>query len=64
MIGNGYNHYRPGFNGGALETGKLAAGSAFNSRAIAALKEKRNAKTNLQSARREVICPSQRLSMI
>lgn len=37
VIGQGYNSYRPGFDGGALKTGKLAAGG-LNGSAIAEMK--------------------------
>jgi len=39
VIGQGYNDYRPGFNGGALKHGRIANG-AMNGPAIADLKEK------------------------
>ena len=44
VIGQGYNHYRPGFNGGALKTGQLASSSALNGAAIASLKQKQRQK--------------------
>ncbi|MCJ1282547.1 hypothetical protein MMC26_001870 [Xylographa opegraphella] len=44
VIGHGYNEYRPGYNGGALKTGKLPACSASNSPAIIALKQKQKQK--------------------
>ena len=40
VIGRGYNHYRPGFNGGALKTGQLKSSSAFTSPAISVLRKK------------------------
>lgn len=43
VIGQGYNDYRPGFNGGALKTGRIAAGS-FDGPAILDLKEKHKQK--------------------
>ncbi|MCJ1394011.1 hypothetical protein MMC18_006888 [Xylographa bjoerkii] len=49
VIGNGYNHYRPGYNGGALKTGKLAACGALNSPAILALKQKQKQKQTPKS---------------
>ncbi|MCJ1377122.1 hypothetical protein MMC17_000214, partial [Xylographa soralifera] len=49
IIGNGYNDYRPGYNGGALKTGKLAASSASNSPAILALKQKQKQKQRPKS---------------
>jgi len=45
IIGKGFNDYRPGFNGGALKTGKLAASSAVNGPAIVALKQKQKFKS-------------------
>lgn len=51
VIGQGYNHYRPGFNGGALKTGQLASSSAMNGAAIAALKQKQRQK---QKSRRDL----------
>ncbi|MCJ1396894.1 hypothetical protein MMC11_000084 [Xylographa trunciseda] len=49
IIGNGYNHYRPGYNGGALKTGKLAACSATNSPTILALKRRQKQKPTPKS---------------
>ena len=40
IIGRGYNHYRPGFNGGAFKTGQLKSASAVSGPAISALKKK------------------------
>ncbi|MCJ1438461.1 hypothetical protein MMC27_007851 [Xylographa pallens] len=53
IIGNGYNDYRPGYNGGALKTGKLAACSALNSPAILALKQKQKQKQRPKSKPRQ-----------
>lgn len=39
VIGQGYNDYRPGYDGGALKHGRIAKGS-FDGPAIASLKEK------------------------
>lgn len=39
VIGQGYNDYRPGFNGGALKHGRIARG-AFDGPAMTELKEK------------------------
>ena len=47
VIGKGYNHYRPGFDGGALKTGQLASGS-FDADAIATLKLKNKRKGKLE----------------
>ena len=47
IIGKGFNDYRPGFNGGALKTGKLAASSALNGSAVAAIKQKQKSKSKL-----------------
>ncbi|MCJ1244754.1 hypothetical protein MMC30_001954 [Trapelia coarctata] len=44
IIGRGFNDYRPGFNGVALKTGKLAAPSAVDEPAIAVLKQKQKEK--------------------
>ena len=38
VIGQGFNDYRPGFNGGALKTGKIAAG-AYDGTAVQEMKE-------------------------
>ncbi|KAF2814211.1 uncharacterized protein BDZ99DRAFT_567877 [Mytilinidion resinicola] len=43
VIGQGYNDYRSGFNGGALKTGRLASGAADGA-AIAELKRKQKQK--------------------
>ena len=39
VIGSGYNHYRPGFNGGALKTGKLTARGASNNLPVLELRQ-------------------------
>ncbi|PPJ51717.1 hypothetical protein CBER1_08897 [Cercospora berteroae] len=39
VIGRGHNDYRPGFNGGALKTGRIAGG-AYDGAALAELKKK------------------------
>ena len=44
VIGKGYNHYRPGFDGGALKTGQLAS-SSVDANAIATLKLKKKQKS-------------------
>jgi len=43
VIGQGFNDYRPGFNGGALKTGKIAAG-AYDGTAVQEMKEKHKQK--------------------
>ncbi|TKA68005.1 hypothetical protein B0A49_05050 [Cryomyces minteri] len=48
VIGQGYNDYRPGFDGGALKTGRLAA-SAFDGPAITELKQKQKQKPRVKS---------------
>ncbi|KAK5125755.1 hypothetical protein LTR85_012031 [Meristemomyces frigidus] len=40
VIGQGYNDYRPGFNGGALKHGRVAKAAALDGPAMADLKEK------------------------
>ncbi|KAI9877766.1 MAG: hypothetical protein M1830_002896 [Pleopsidium flavum] len=45
VIGQGYNHYRPGFNGGALKTGRLASASSAHGFAITELKQRKKSKT-------------------
>ena len=45
IIGQGYNHYRPGFDGGALKTGQIASGGFCDGEAIAALKLKKKQKS-------------------
>lgn len=45
IIGQGYNHYRPGFNGGALKTGRLATSSPANGIAMTELKQRKKLKT-------------------
>jgi len=45
VIGQGYNDHRPGFNGGALKTGRIAS-SALDSPAVLALKLKLKKKRN------------------
>lgn len=42
VIGQGFNDYRPGFDGGALKTGRLPTASFPLSYAVADLKRKRN----------------------
>lgn len=53
VIGQGYNHYRPGFNGGALKTGQLASSSTLDGAAIAALKQKQRQKRKSPMAGKE-----------
>ncbi|KAF2500494.1 hypothetical protein BU16DRAFT_614235 [Lophium mytilinum] len=48
VIGQGYNDYRSGFNGGALKTGRLASGTADGA-AIAELKRKQKHKLKAKS---------------
>ncbi|KAF2799561.1 hypothetical protein K505DRAFT_294350 [Melanomma pulvis-pyrius CBS 109.77] len=50
VIGQGYNDYRAGFNGGALKTGRLPASSQDGS-AIAALKKKHKLKREPKNER-------------
>lgn len=47
VIGQGFNDYRPGFDGGALETGRLASQS-LHGPAITELKKKRKLRRDLQ----------------
>lgn len=50
VIGQGYNDYRAGFNGGALKTGRLPT-SSQNGSAIAALKKKHKLKRRPKNER-------------
>ncbi|KAI9724304.1 MAG: hypothetical protein M1812_000370 [Candelaria pacifica] len=45
VIGQGYNDYRPGFNGGALRTGRLASRGTFDRPAMAELKQRKKHKS-------------------
>ncbi|KAF2431176.1 hypothetical protein EJ08DRAFT_678478 [Tothia fuscella] len=44
VIGQGYNDHRPGFDGGALKTGRIGSG-AYDGPAIADMKRKRKSKS-------------------
>ncbi|KAI9704341.1 MAG: hypothetical protein M1836_007202 [Candelina mexicana] len=45
VIGQGYNDYRPGFNGGALKSGRLASHGTLEDSAVAELKQKKKQRT-------------------
>lgn len=49
VIGQGYNDYRPGFNGGALKSGRLAT-TTIDGPALAEMKKKRKEKLDLKPA--------------
>ncbi|KAF2097476.1 hypothetical protein NA57DRAFT_58060 [Rhizodiscina lignyota] len=49
VIGRGYNDYRPGFNGGALKSGRLTSGS-LDGPALAKLKKKCKDKADMKAA--------------
>ena len=53
IIGQGYNHYRPGFNGGALKTGQLKFASAISGPAISALKKKQRQERTKDSSKQD-----------
>ena len=49
VIGQGYNDYRRGFDGGSLKTGRLASAGALN--AVLALKQKKASKAKVEHER-------------
>jgi deoxycytidylate deaminase len=52
VIGQGYNDYRPGFNGGALKTGRIAGGG-YDGPAILELKEKHKQKYKQKDSKQQ-----------